>query len=46
MELWTFQHDNKLAEMYPNMWIALGISATLPVTVAAAKRSFSKVNLV
>ena len=28
------------------MWIALRISATLPVTVAAAERSFSKLKLI
>ncbi|XP_059182372.1 uncharacterized protein LOC131961119 [Centropristis striata] len=46
MELLTFLHEKKLAEIYPNMWIALRISATLPVTVAAAERSFSKLKLI
>ncbi len=46
MELLTFLHEKKLAEIYPNMWVALRISATLPVTVAAAERSFSKLKLI
>lgn len=45
-ELLTVMHKKKLTEIYPNMWIALRISATLPVTVAAAERSFSKVKLI
>ncbi|KAL4008559.1 hypothetical protein ACER0C_002411 [Sarotherodon galilaeus] len=32
MELLTFLHEKKLAEIYPNMWVALRIFATLPVT--------------
>ncbi|CAI5658458.1 unnamed protein product [Oreochromis niloticus] len=46
MELLTFLHEKKLAEIYPNMWVALRIFATLPVTVAAAERSFSKLKLI
>ncbi|KAL6486779.1 hypothetical protein MHYP_G00034050 [Metynnis hypsauchen] len=46
MELLTFLHEKKLAEIYPNMWVALRISATLPVTVAAAERSFSRLKLI
>ncbi len=38
--------QEKLTEIYPNMGIALRISATLPVTVAAAERSFSKLKLI
>ena len=30
----------------PNVWVALRFSATLPVTVAAAERSFSKIKLI
>ncbi|KAL4008486.1 hypothetical protein ACER0C_002338 [Sarotherodon galilaeus] len=45
MELLTFLHEKKLAEIYPNMWVALRIFATLPVTVAA-ERSFSKLKLI
>lgn len=46
MELLTFLHEKKLTEIYPNIWVALRISATLPVTVAAAERSFSKLKLI
>ncbi len=46
IDLLTFLHKKKLTEMYPNMWIALRISVTLPVTVAAAERSFSKLKLI
>lgn len=38
--------DNNLREMYPNISIALRIVATIPVTVAAAERSFSKLKLI
>lgn len=41
MELLTFLHEKKLTKMYLNMWVALRVSATLPVTVAVAERSFS-----
>ncbi|GAA6083151.1 zinc finger MYM-type protein 1-like [Tachysurus ichikawai] len=46
IELLTFLHEKKLMEIYPNMWVALRISATLPVRVAAAERSFSKLKLI
>ncbi len=46
MELLTFLHEKKLAEIYPNVRVALRISATLPVTVAAAERSFSKLKFI
>ncbi|XP_036391745.1 uncharacterized protein LOC118782475 [Megalops cyprinoides] len=46
MELLTFLHEKKLAEIYPNMWVALRIFATLPVTVATTERSFSKLKLI
>ena len=34
------------SEIYPNMWTALRIGLTLPVTVAEAERSFSKLKLI
>lgn len=46
MQLLTFLHEKKLTEIYPNMWVALRISATMAVTVAAAERSFSKLKLI
>ena len=35
-----------LFELYPNVYIALRILLTCPVTVASAKRSFSKLKLI
>ncbi|XP_064089206.1 uncharacterized protein LOC135203408 [Macrobrachium nipponense] len=56
LELLTFIHKKKkkkkkkkhLEELYPNLWVALRIACTLPVTVAAsaAERSFSKLKLI
>ncbi len=46
LELFTFMHDNDLSEIYPNFWTALRIALTLPVTVAQAERSFSKLKLI
>lgn len=46
IELLTLLHKKKLTEIYPNMWVLLSISATLPITVAAAERSFSKLKLI
>lgn len=46
LELLTFIHKKELAEMYPNLWTALRIGLTLPVTVAEAERSFSKLKLI
>ncbi len=46
LELITFMHDKDLLEIYPNFWTALGIAFTLPVTVAQAERSFSKLKLI
>ena len=42
LELLTFLHEKRLQEVYPNMWVALRIAVTLPVTVASAERSFSR----
>ena len=46
LELITFMYDNDLSEIYPNFWTALRIALTLPVTVAHAERSFSKLKLI
>ncbi len=43
LELITFMHDKDLSEIYPNFWTAL---RTLPVSVAQAERSFSKLKLI
>ncbi|XP_039620644.1 uncharacterized protein LOC120536387 [Polypterus senegalus] len=46
LELITFMHDKDLSEIYPNFWTALRIALPLPVTVAQAERSFSKLKLI
>lgn len=46
LELLIFIHERELSEMYPNLWTALRICLTLPVTVAEAERSFSKLKLI
>lgn len=33
-------------DLFPNLWIALRILLTIPVTVASAERSFSKLKLI
>ena len=42
LEMLTFLHNNQLQAVYPNLWIALRIALTLPVTVASAERIFSE----
>ena len=46
LEMLTFLHDNQLQAVYPNVWIALRIALTLPVTVASAERIFSELKLI
>ncbi|XP_023809021.1 zinc finger MYM-type protein 1-like [Oryzias latipes] len=46
LELISFMSDKDLSEIYPNFWTALRIALTLPVTVAQAERSFSKLKLI
>ena len=46
LELLTFIHERELSEIYPNMWTALRIGITHPITVAEAERSFSKLKLI
>lgn len=45
-QLLSFLSEKKLDDVYPNLWIALRIAVTLPVTVASAERSFSKLKLI
>lgn len=42
----NFIKDCNLQELYPNVWIALRILLTIPVTVASGERSFSKLKLI
>ena len=46
LELLSFLCEKNLEEIYPNLWIALRVAVTLPVTVASAERSFSKLKLI
>jgi hypothetical protein len=46
LELLIFLHEMELSEMYPNLWTALRICLTLPVTVAEAERTFSMLKLI
>lgn len=46
LELLIHIHERGLCELYPNLWVALRIACTLPVTVATAERSFSKLKLI
>ncbi|XP_050538951.1 uncharacterized protein LOC126910249 [Daktulosphaira vitifoliae] len=39
-------YNNQLQEIYPNIEISLRIILTIPVTVASAERSFSKLKLI
>lgn len=39
-------YNHQLQEIYPNITISLRIILTIPVTVASAERSFSKLKLV
>ncbi|XP_011343812.3 zinc finger MYM-type protein 1 [Ooceraea biroi] len=40
----NFIKQRNIHELYPNIWIALRILVTIPVTVASGERSFSKLN--
>ncbi|KAG0729014.1 COP9 signalosome complex subunit 3 [Chionoecetes opilio] len=46
LQLLSYIHNKQLKELYPNLWITLRIVCTLPVTVASAERSFSKLKLI
>lgn len=46
LDLLVFLEEKDLIEVYPNMWVALRIAVTTPVTVASAERSFSKLKLI
>ncbi|KAM3624160.1 uncharacterized protein V6R79_019961 [Siganus canaliculatus] len=45
-ELLSYLSQNEICELFPNLWVALRIACTLPVTVASAERSFSKLKLI
>ena len=41
-----FINDNNLKSTVPNLWVALRILVTIPVSVASGERSFSKLKLI
>ena len=45
-EFLTYLSQNDICKLFPNLWIALRIACTLPVTVASAERSISKLKLI
>ena len=46
LKLLCYVEEKKLKEIFPNLWVALRVAATAPVTVASAERSFSKLKLI
>lgn len=46
LDVLKYIHKNRLLEVVPNLSIALRIMLTIPVTVATAERSFSKLKLI
>lgn len=46
IEAVRFISSNKLQDVMPNLWVALRIMLTIPVTVATGERSFSKLKLI
>lgn len=46
VEILSFINDNKLQDNLPNLWVALRIMMTIPVTTASCERSFSKLKLI
>lgn len=46
IETLQFIRTNNLENVVPNIWVALRLLLTIPVTVATAERSFSKLKLI
>ena len=46
LDVLRYLHENRLQEVFPNFSVALRIALTVPVTVASAERSFSKLKLI
>ncbi|XP_038647484.1 uncharacterized protein LOC119963047 [Scyliorhinus canicula] len=46
IEAVRFINTNKLQAVMPNLWVALRIMLTIPITVATGERSFSKLKLI
>lgn len=46
LELLVFLEEKDLKDVFKNMWVALRVGVTTPVTVASAERSFTKLKLI
>lgn len=46
IEAAMFINTNNLQDVMPNLWVALRIMLTIPITVASSERSFSKLKLI
>ncbi|XP_073501348.1 zinc finger MYM-type protein 1-like [Phyllobates terribilis] len=46
LDVLNFINKNSLTDTFPNLWVALRILLTIPVTVASGERSFSKLKLI
>ena len=46
IETVRFINTKKLQDIMPNVWVALGIMLSIPITVATRERSFSKLKLI
>ena len=42
----NYLFESGLTDLFPNVWIALRIMLTIPVSVVSAERSFSKLKLI
>lgn len=45
-EIFQFLSENDRATAFPNLFIALWIYLTIPVTIASGKRTFSRLKLI
>ena len=46
LEILQYIYNNNISELYPNFITSLKIALTMPVTVASAERSFSKLSII
>jgi hypothetical protein len=45
-DMFKFIVQRKMSEVYPNIFVLLRIITTVPVTIASAERSFSRLKLI
>ena len=46
LSVFQFLKDVSAIDLFPNLWVALRILLTLPVSVASGERSFSKLKII